>query len=54
MFNNFFFENYTLFKIMSKNMVRVGQATDDDIIGRMRTAHWITTATHTHTHIHNM
>jgi hypothetical protein len=49
-FNNFFPENRAVYVTMWKNMVRVRQDTDDNIIRRMRFAWWITKATHTHTH----
>ena len=45
-FKNFFPENRAVYEIMSKNVVR-SEATDDNIIRRVRFACWITKATNT-------
>jgi hypothetical protein len=42
-----FSENHTVYEIMWKIYGRAGQATDDNIIQRMRFAGWITKATKT-------
>jgi len=47
MFNNFF-QNRAIYEIMWKNVLRVGQATDDSIIQCMCFACWITKATDIH------
>ena len=44
----FFFENRAVYEIMWKNIVQRGRP--HMTLGRMRTACWITKATHTHTH----
>jgi hypothetical protein len=44
----FFYENRAVCKITWKNSLRVRQATDDNIIRRMRFGCWITKATDTH------
>jgi len=46
---NLFFQNRAVYEIMWKNMLRVGQATDDSIILRMRFACWMSKATDTQT-----
>jgi hypothetical protein len=43
----FFFENHTV-RVMWKTCCTAGQATDDNIIWRMRIACWIPNATDTH------
>ena len=43
-----FSENRAVYEIMWKNMVRVGQATDGNIILRMRKVCWIIRATEVH------
>jgi hypothetical protein len=48
MFNNFFSENPVVYEIMWKENGRARQATDENIIRRMRIARWITKATHIH------
>jgi len=47
MFNNFFFENRTVYEIMWKNVVERGRP--QMIIWRMRIACWIPKATNAHT-----
>jgi len=48
-FSNYFFsENRAVYEVMWKNMATVGQATDDNIVWRMRIAYSITKATNTH------
>ena len=48
-FNNFLAENRAVYEVMWKNTVdSTGQATDGNIIRRMRIACWITKATNTH------
>jgi hypothetical protein len=41
-------ENPAVYEIMWKSFVEPGQATEDDIVRRMRIACWITKATNTH------
>ena len=48
MFNNFFPENRAVYEIMWKKFCTAGQATDDNIIRRMRIVRWITKVTDTH------
>jgi hypothetical protein len=43
-----FSENLAVYEIMWENILRAGQATDDNITWRMRFACWITKATDTH------
>ena len=51
MFSNLFlFENRAVYEIIWKKYCRAGQATDDNIIWRMRIACWIIKGTDTHTH----
>jgi hypothetical protein len=45
MFNNFFPENRAVYEIMWEKYGTARQATDDNIIHRMRFACWITKAT---------
>jgi hypothetical protein len=45
-------KNRALYEIMWKKYGIARQATDDNIIRRMRIPSWITMATHTHTHTH--
>jgi hypothetical protein len=57
MFNNispFPPENRALYVILLKDLVRARQATDDDILRRMRVAYWVTKAVDTHTHTENV
>jgi hypothetical protein len=46
--SNFFSENRAVFEIMWEKYGRTRQATDDNIIRRMRVVCWITRATSTH------
>jgi hypothetical protein len=48
MFNNFSPENRAVYKLIWKKYSRAGQATDDNIIRRMRFACWVTKATNKH------
>jgi hypothetical protein len=48
MLNTFFSENRAVYEIMRKKYGTAGQATDDNIIRRMRFACSITKATDTH------
>ena len=53
MLNRFFLSvSGALNEIIWKNVVEPRQATDDNIIRRMRFACWVPKATHTHTHTH--
>jgi hypothetical protein len=47
MFNNFFSEDSAVYETMWKKYGTVGQATDNNIIWRMRFACWVTKATDT-------
>ena len=47
MFSIYFFENRTVCEIMRKNIARAGQATDDNIIRRMRIVCCVPKATDT-------
>jgi hypothetical protein len=49
-FNNFFSENRAVYEINVKKYVRTRQATEGNMIRRMRFARWVTKATDTHTH----
>ena len=46
-------DNRAVYEICGKILCRAGQATDDDIIRRMRFAGWITKDKHTQTHTQN-
>jgi len=46
----FFPLSRAVYEIMWKNMIRVRQATDDNITRRVRISCWTTKATNTHTH----
>jgi hypothetical protein len=48
MFNTIFPENRAIYEIMWEKYGRARQATDDNMIRRMRFACWITKATDTH------
>ena len=49
--NSFFFENRAL-KVNVEEYGTARQATDDNIMQRLRCLCWIQKATHTHTHTH--